>query len=104
MYIFDFPDYIHHGYPSPDLSSGRHHNTRQRQQRSFRNDKHTSTPEENTLAPPRIHNKSEAMFFTENSTIITAQIGSKTYLPCAVRNLGSGVVSIVSVFYYYCKL
>jgi len=82
------------GFSSPELSSARHHSTRQRQQRSFRNDKHTSSPEQNTFAPPRIHNKSEALFFTENSTIITAQIGSKTHLPCAVRNLGSGVVSL----------
>lgn len=52
-------------------------------------------------------NKSEAVFSTENSTVIIAQIGSKTYLPCAVRNLGSGVVSgtvnffLFAFFYYF---
>lgn len=70
--------------------------------RSYRHEKHpTPVPAEaNVLSSLAGHhssrlltNKSEAVFSTENSTVIIAQIGSKTYLPCAVRNLGSGVVS-----------
>ncbi len=37
--------------------------------------------------------KPEALFITENSTVITAQRGSTANLPCVVRNLGNGVVS-----------
>lgn len=87
---FLFKGYVH-GYSS---NVGRH-NYIHRSQRSYRNEKHAVPSEENTLAPSRSMNKSETMFYTENSTIITAQIGSKTYLPCAVKNLGSGVVSLV---------
>ena len=37
--------------------------------------------------------KSDALFATENSTVVTAQIGSTANLPCVVKNLGNGVVS-----------
>lgn len=74
--------------------------------RSYRHEKHptpvpAASSDANVLSSLTGHhssrllssNKSEAVFSTENSTVIIAQIGSKTYLPCAVRNLGSGVVS-----------
>jgi hypothetical protein len=34
-----------------------------------------------------------AIFATENSTVIIAQIGSTTNLPCIVKKFGNGVVS-----------
>uniref|UniRef100_A0A1B6DCB5 Ig-like domain-containing protein n=1 Tax=Clastoptera arizonana TaxID=38151 RepID=A0A1B6DCB5_9HEMI len=34
-----------------------------------------------------------AVFVTENSTVVTAQVGSTATLPCVVRKFGSGVVS-----------
>lgn len=38
----------------------------------------------------------EPMYFgTENSTVITTQIGANAHLPCAIHNIGEGVVSIV---------
>ncbi|KAF4533372.1 hypothetical protein B566_EDAN002770 [Ephemera danica] len=36
-----------------------------------------------------------AIFATENSTVVTAQIGSTTTLPCTVKKFGNGVVSWV---------
>lgn len=35
-----------------------------------------------------------AIFATENSTVITAQIGGTATLPCIVRKFSQGVVSI----------
>lgn len=43
-----------------------------------------------------IPDKSDALFATENSTVVTAQIGSTANLPCVVKNLGNGVVSTVN--------
>lgn len=40
----------------------------------------------------------EPMYFgTENSTVITTQIGANAHLPCAIHNIGEGVVSICHV-------
>lgn len=38
-------------------------------------------------------------FATENSTLVTAQIGSTALLPCLVHNIGDGVVSYNLVVY-----
>ncbi|XP_046662473.1 lachesin-like [Homalodisca vitripennis] len=46
---------------------------------------------ENTLAQDQ--NGRAAVFATENSTVVTAQITSTATLPCVVRKFGTGVVS-----------
>lgn len=91
IYVFCYYSGYAHGYSSEGYR--RHPDYIHRSQRSYRNTNQISAHEENGVAPARFHNKSETFFLTENSTTVTAQIGSATYLPCAVRNLGSGVVS-----------
>jgi hypothetical protein len=40
-------------------------------------------------------NSREPMYFgTENSTIVTTQIGATAHIPCTIHNIGDGVVSI----------
>ncbi|CAG7815184.1 unnamed protein product, partial [Allacma fusca] len=45
-------------------------------------------------AAPRPPDKTDALFATENSTVVTAQIGSTANLPCVVKNLGNGVEAV----------
>ena len=45
-----------------------------------------------------------AIFATENSSVVTAQIGSTTTLPCTVKKFGNGVVSISGGAYGHTKL
>lgn len=37
---------------------------------------------------------SPAYFATENSTVVTAQTGSTALVPCVVKNIGDGMVSL----------
>jgi len=70
-----------------------------RQPRSYKVEKHPSPApiSSNIIASmtaPRPPDKNEALFATENSTVVTAQIGSTANLPCIVKNNGNGVVSL----------
>jgi hypothetical protein len=39
-------------------------------------------------------NSREPMYFgTENSTVVTTQIGATAHIPCTIHNIGDGVVS-----------
>lgn len=38
-------------------------------------------------------------FGTENSTIITTQIGATAHLPCTIHHIGEGVVSLSIILY-----
>jgi len=52
---------------------------------------HTDVPHEEpqeTVSPPPV------FFATENSTVVTAQTGSTALVPCVVKNIGDGVVSV----------
>ena len=81
--------------------------------RSYRNDKDMSDGEvvaSGNLVGigmgsiSRHTDKSEALFTTENSTVVIAQRGSTANLPCVVRNLGNGVVSVFTFFFPFSKL
>jgi len=53
---------------------------------------HTDVPQEEpqeTVSPPPV------FFATENSTVVTAQTGSTALVPCVVKNIGDGVVSVL---------
>lgn len=53
---------------------------------------HTDVPHEEpqeTVSPPPVY------FATENSTVVTAQTGSTALVPCVVKNIGDGVVSML---------
>lgn len=44
--------------------------------------------------------KSPMYFGTENSTVITTQIGATAHIPCTIHNIGDGVVRYVSVTHF----
>ncbi|KAF4525042.1 hypothetical protein B566_EDAN001956 [Ephemera danica] len=50
----------------------------------------TPSPSEEDLhaSPPPVY------FATENSTVVTAQTGSTALVPCIVKNIGDGMVTI----------
>lgn len=41
-------------------------------------------------------------FGTENSTVVTTQIGASAHIPCTVHHIGDGVVSIFGAAFYLC--
>ncbi|CAB3366561.1 Hypothetical predicted protein [Cloeon dipterum] len=55
-----------------------------------RNGRSLRTGDANQLSPSGVQ---PAIFGTENSSVVTASIGSTTVLPCTVKKFGNGVVS-----------
>lgn len=45
--------------------------------------------------------KTPMYFGTENSTVITTQIGATAHIPCTIHHIGDGVVNIILLIFFF---